>query len=336
MMKRFIDDKGVFEIEVPVTWKYTLHDEYIHSFEEYETWTTSDCFQLSIKKVKDDEEKNMFIDLLGYLPSTEINKIDYRSYEDNESDEDSLIAKTWTTLIYDTIILFSFIYDKDGEIKLNEKPLDEKLKMVYSVISSFNLIEERERKRKLNSYRFEMFLQGIGASNVILKKAIDNKAFIEATCVLANQIDSLLRIGIVLKRQLINNNDKIEREWIYQGKLDKKKSEKDIYIKAKELDIINEEICDKLFSLYEDRNRVIHRFIISEITLAEVESISYFYYEVREKIKLLIDDIESEQIRLNIGMTTIDDKDLGIKSHQLKIPIGKIGKLNYFEEKEKD
>lgn len=78
-MKRFIDDQGVFKITVPVTWRYSFLDGYIHSFEEYEVWKT-DCFQISIKKVKDIEEKNELIHLLGYLPSTEINKIDYRSY----------------------------------------------------------------------------------------------------------------------------------------------------------------------------------------------------------------------------------------------------------------
>jgi len=333
-MKRFIDDNGTFEIKVPVTWKYSLLDGYVHTFQEYEAWK-ADCFQLSIRKVKSLEEKNKFIDLLGYLPPTEINKIDYRSYEDNEGDEDSLVSKTWTTLIGDEILLFSFTYDKKPDKELDGKSLDEKLQIVYSIISSFDLLEEEERIRKLNSYRFEMFLQGIGATVVMLKKAIENKAFIEATCLLASQIDSLLRIAIVLKDQLINKNDKIEKEWIYQGLSDKKKSEKDIYKKAKELDIINAEIYDELFKLYEDRNRVIHRFIISEITLAEVENISYNYYEVREKIKKIVDDIESEQIRLNLGMTTTDEEDKGNKSDHLHFSMGKIGKLNYFDEKDK-
>ncbi len=330
-----MDDNGIFEINIPFTWKYSFLDGHIHTFQEYEIWK-SDCFQLSIRKVKNIDEKNTFVSLLGYLPSIEINGIDYRSYEDSESKEDSLISKTWTTLIGDEIILFSFTYNKEEGLELNKKSLYEKLKIVNLIISSFNLIEEEERPKKLNSYRFEMFLQGIGATSAMLKKAIENKAFIESTCLLANQIDSLLRIAIVLKEQLINNNDKISKEWIYQGLSDKKKSEKDIYQKAKELNIINDEVYKELFELYDDRNRVIHRFIISEITLAEVENISYNYYEVREKIKVIVDELESEQIRLNVGMTITDGEDPGNKSHHLHFSMGKIGKLNYYDEKSED
>jgi hypothetical protein len=90
-------------------------------------------------------------------------------------------------------------------------------------------------------------LQGIGTTNIILKRAFENNAFIEATCLLSNQIDSLLRISIVLQLQINNQNDTIEKEWIYQSKNDKKKSEKDVYKKSKELNIINDELYNELF-----------------------------------------------------------------------------------------
>lgn len=47
-----------------------------------------------------------------------------------------------------------------------------------------------------------------------------------------------------------------------------------------------------LYELYEDRNRVTHRFSISEITLAEVERIAYDYYFLREEIKIIVDNLE--------------------------------------------
>ena len=207
---------------------------------------------------------------------------------------------------------------------------EEKLPTILQVISSFRILTEEFRDRELNSYRFEMFLQGIGATNMILKRAFDNKAFIEATCLLSNQIDSILRIAIVLKLQLLNRNDIIEKEWIYQGKNDKKKSEKDVYKRSKELAIIDEGVFNELLVLYEDRNRVIHRFIISEITLVEVESISHQYYIIRERIKGIVDDLESEQIKLGIGMVTSDENDPGNKTSHLQDYLGKIGSLNYF------
>ena len=96
------------------------------------------------------------------------------------------------------------------------------------------------------------------------------------------------------------------------------------------LDVITDTVHKLLFNLYEDRNRVIHRFIISEITLAEVEQIAYQYYFLREDIKVTIDDIETEQLRLNVGMTITDEEDMGNKSHHLKDVLAKIGTLSYF------
>lgn len=331
--KRFIDDNAIFEMQIPITWKYSLVDGHVHTFEGFKL-TSFDCVQLSISKIKSQEEKKEWVHLLGYLPPKIINELDFREHPDEEHEGGLYITKAWTTIIGDDILLFSLTYYNEPGEEPNKPLNDDELEMIYAAMGSIQLIYEDERERLLNSYRFEMFLQGIGATNIILRKAIENKAFIEATCILANQIDSQLRIAIVLKRQLINNNDKIEVEWIYQGLSDKKKSEKDIYKKAKELNILDDVLYDELFRLYEDRNRVIHRFVISEITLAEVETISYKYYEVREKIKFIVDNIESEQIRLNVGMVTTDEEDPGNKSHHLHSTMGKIGKLDYYDEKD--
>ena len=175
-----------------------------------------------------------------------------------------------------------------------------------------------------------MFLQGFGATVFMLNKAVENHSFIEATCLLASQIDGLLRIGIVLQRQLDNNNSIIEKEWIYQGLKDKKKSEKDIYNKAKDLGVLDEELIKELYNLYEDRNRVIHRFIISEITVAEVEDIAYRYSKCSDKINSIIYDIESKQIELRVGMTRQGTNE----ENHLEFIKGKIGKQNYFEKKD--
>ena len=58
-MKRFIDENGIFEIKVPITWKYSLQNENVHTFQEYEIWK-SDIFQLSIRKFKDESVKRDF------------------------------------------------------------------------------------------------------------------------------------------------------------------------------------------------------------------------------------------------------------------------------------
>ncbi|MCY1536642.1 hypothetical protein D9M68_721050 [compost metagenome] len=230
------------------------------------------------------------------------------------------------------MVIFSLTFPNNPDPDLDNRTREDKLATVYSILKSFKLIEDGNSADSINSYRFDMFLQGVGATALIFSKAIKNKAFIEATCLLASQIDALLRIGIVLKTQIVNSDTKIESEWIYQGLSDKKKSEKDIYKKALDLGVIDQQIYDELFVLYDDRNRVIHRFIISEITLAEVEEISYRYYQMQKAIAKVIYDLESDQIKLNVGMTKIGDGKASHVNH-LDYIKGKIGKQDYFDDK---
>lgn len=122
---------------------------------------------------------------MGYLSQKDINGIDYRLYPGEHHKDGLYITKAWVTIIGDDIVLFSLTYyNEPGQ---NESvPLNEgELEMVYDAIASFRLIEEDTKERTLNSYRFEMFLQGIGATSLLLNRAIENKAFIEATCILA-------------------------------------------------------------------------------------------------------------------------------------------------------
>ena len=328
-MKKVIDHKGTFQIFIPPTWKYWVMEGDVHSFEENDIEDNSDCFQFSISPLIEDE-KTKLADLLGYLPRTQMGDFDCRNY--NDTLDNGYKTKSWSTIYGMNHIYFTYTYSTNPEDGFSENMLTEKLKIIYTSIASFYLIEDSEREKLLTSYRFEMFLQGIGATDILLRKAIENKAFFEATCLFGNQIDSLLRIGIILKKQILNSNDIIEREWIYQGIDDKKKSEKDIYKTALAIEVITDKVYKLLFDLYEDRNRVIHRFIISEITLAEVEQIAYQYYFLREDIKLIIDDIETEQLRLNVGMIITNEEDEGNKSHNLKNVLSKIGTLRYFLE----
>jgi len=333
LLKKFIDDKATFEIKVPFDWKYSLYDDRVHTFDGSEIWNDA-SFQISMDKMLDKNEKTELVRLLGHLPQTLLGDFDLRQRPDeiDETGDGFYVTKIWNTVIDDDLILFTFTYETVSDEKMYKRLEEEKLPTIYEIISSFRLLPPEFGDKELTSHRLEMFLQGIGATNIILKRAFDNKAFIEATCILSNQVDSLLRISIVLKLQLLNRHDIIEKEWIYQGRNDKKKSEKDVYKRAKELAAIDDELFNELFALYEDRNRVIHRFIISEITLNEVEAISHKYYIIRERIKIIVDDLESEQIKLGIGMITSDENDPGNKSNHLKNSLGKIGSLNYFIE----
>lgn len=329
-MKRFIDDKGTFEIKVPVTWRHSIKNDKVHTFQEYEIWK-SDAFQLSINHLDTEDKKSNFTRLTKNLPISKIGDAEYFIYPDTGDKE--FTTKAWTRLYGDKVVLFTLTRPNNPDKELDSRSFEEKVQTVHSILKEFKLIEDGKNDSAINSYRFDMFLQGVGATAIILNKAIGNKAFIEATCIIANQIDALLRIGIILQNQLNNRNSEIELEWIYQGLSDKKKSEKDIYKKALDLGIIDQPTFDDLYKLYDDRNRVIHRFIISEITLAEVEEIAYRYYQMQESINKIIYDLESQQIASGVGMTISGDSSATEKK-LLDNVRGKIGKLDYFDEKE--
>ena len=328
-MRRYIDEKGTFEIKVPITWKYSIKEGKVHTFQEYEIWK-SDAFQLSISDLDTDKKKADFEGLLKLLPATKIGEENF--YYLPDSGDEEFTTKTWTKLYADKKVFFTLTHPNNTDPELDSRSIEDKVLLVHSIMKEFKIIETGESIETINSYRFEMFLQGVGAAALILSKAVKNKAFIEATCLFANQIDALLRIGIILKNQLINENSDIEIEWIYQGLADKKKSEKNIYKKALDLGIIDQTVYDELLKLYVDRNRVIHRFIISEITLAEVEEIAYRYYKQQEVINKIIYDLEAEQITSGIGMTTTSNNVQGEDEH-LDFIKGKIGKTNYFDYK---
>lgn len=326
-MKRFIDENGIFEIKVPVTWRYLL-DGKVHTFQEYEIWK-SDAFQLSIRELKDENQRKYFLQEFSKLNKVTIGQLEYFCYPD--SGDTDFTIKSWIRIFDNRIVLFTLTHPNNPDKDLDSRSIEEKISIVFSIIKEFKLIEQTNKEEVINRYRFEVFLQGVGATSLMLNKSVKSKAFIEATCIIANQIDALLRIGIVLKKQLLNGNNLIETKWIYQGLSDKIISEKDVYKESLNLGIITQEIFDNLYQLYNDRNRVVHRFIISVITLAEAEEISYKYYKKSEELNQIIYNLEAEQIKLNVGMTIKGGQ--AQEGHILDFIKGKIGKLNYFEDK---
>lgn len=324
-MKRFIDEKGQFEIEVPSYWKYSLKDEKVHTFQDYFEPSKSnnfDTFQISINTLV----QNEIGERIMKKPEDVLHDI-----SDGPMGEGSRM-RMWAKRVGEKFVLFTLIYQEN----LKATVLKEKIDLVEKVLASFRLIDAGKSEAEINSYLFEMFLKGTAATVYMLNSAIGSKSFIEATCLFANQIDALLRTGIILQTQLLKNNSEIERKWIYQGMDDKIISEKAVYSEAKDLGVIDSGAYDQLIKMYDDRNKVIHRFIISEITLADVEEISYQYYLMQQKINGIIHDIEARQIELGVGMTRSGDSSTDARNEYEKFIEGKFGKIEYFDKKKRN
>lgn len=151
-------------------------------------------------------------------------------------------------------------------------------------------------------------MQGFCASVELGLRAQNNGSFIECVCLYANQIDALLRIGLILKKQLENGSTELIEELLYQGEDDKKIMEKEIYKRALGAGIIDQEINDKLYALYDKRNKVVHRYIISELTTEMVLKTAVDYHQLLLAVNKKIAVLENEQMSTRKGMTLSADQ----------------------------
>jgi hypothetical protein len=150
---------------------------------------------------------------------------------------------------------------------------------------------------------FINFLRGVAASSQLLNLAKQKGCFIESICLSASIIDASLRIGLILKYQLDNKTSDILGELLFQSDEDKIISERKIYKKSYDAGIIDKLTYDKLELLYKKRNKVVHRYIISELTTDGIILIAKDYEDIIDKIRSELYELESKQILEKTGMT---------------------------------
>lgn len=150
---------------------------------------------------------------------------------------------------------------------------------------------------------FGDFINGVAAATELHNRASEAGAFVESVCLGASLVDATLRIGVVLQEQIKKRSRDIPLELVFQGPKDNAISERDIYRHALAASVIDESTFTQLQSLYDDRNRVIHRYIISRITTSETLDIAIRYQHMIEALRKRIWEIEEQQIRENVGIT---------------------------------
>ncbi len=148
------------------------------------------------------------------------------------------------------------------------------------------------------------FMSGSAAAAHLKSRAIKNKCYTEAVCITANLIDGLLRIGLVLNYQIKGLNKEIIDELLYQGDEDKIITERDIYKRSLSNKIITKDIFDELEEMYKYRNRIVHRYILSEIKTDDILVTAFEYDLLLKKINEIIYALESKQFKLGVGMSS--------------------------------
>jgi len=154
--------------------------------------------------------------------------------------------------------------------------------------------------------KFTEFMNGFAAANLLMNRAGNNGCFVEYVCLATSVIDALLRTGLILQHQLDTASTEIPSELIFQGDSDKTIDEQAIYTKALDKKILTQIEYDKVKNLYKRRNKVVHRYIISEITTDQVLQIANEYQQLIDEISAIIYGLEEEQIKSKVGITVSD------------------------------
>lgn len=155
----------------------------------------------------------------------------------------------------------------------------------------------------MSHQRFIDFMNGFAAAVELHTRAGRQGSFVESICLAAAIIDGMLRIGLILQHQIHTGTDELLEDLLCQSDEDKIVSERAMYQRALDAAVIDRETFDLLRRLYYRRNRVVHRYIISEITTREVLSIAVGFDSMIKRVSRALSRIEARQIQLGVGMT---------------------------------
>ena len=122
--------------------------------------------------------------------------------------------------------------------------------------------------------RLERFVKGFAAAADLAQRAAREGFFVEYVVLIASLIDGALRIGLVLQNQLRTGSTAIDEALLYQAAEDPILSERTVYRRALDEGVIVQALFDRLQDLCDQRNRVVHRFLITDITTAEMVGVA--------------------------------------------------------------
>ena len=157
---------------------------------------------------------------------------------------------------------------------------------------------------KSRHFLISNFLSGVAAAYNLLVDAIKSKTtFTEQVCLSATLIDGLLRLSLVMKQQIATGKGIVDPMLLFQSKRQKKYiPEREIYKRARVEKIITKAIEKKLNSLYNKRNIIVHRYLISDIKTKDVILISRKYIRLFLEIKERHRTVHNKLVQKNIGM----------------------------------
>jgi hypothetical protein len=214
-------------------------------------------------------------------------------------DNSELCTHIYFGALADQAFIGKYIYDANLD---SDERINEELRLVDSILKSLVIVPPSDRKLASDMEKFDRFQGALAASYDLLDNAIESDSFIEVIAVSANQIDAFLRLSIVIALQIENQTDEVPLKYLFQAEDERGLMERKIYDDALKHNVITDDDHKELCSLYKLRNRVIHRYIISDIKTRDLPGIAVRYVEVSEKVRLILRDLENEQKDCDYGV----------------------------------
>ncbi|SDB67914.1 hypothetical protein SAMN03159290_06189 [Pseudomonas sp. NFACC13-1] len=293
-MKHWTEPNGILLIQIPIDWQYlnSGHGDYEerspYGFQLYED--PVGCFQLSCYPLSE---------LAPSIAKANPNGVRKLSWKESREDDSEFCTHLFFGAYYDQALIGKYIYDAALE---GDKRIDEQLAIVNKVLCSVVIVPENDRKLAADLDKFDRFTGSLAASHDLLYTAINAVACIEIIAIAANQIDAYLRLSLVIAKQLEEKTDHIETRYLYQADGEKGIMERKVFEDALKSQIIDLETFDSLNELYNLRNRVIHRYIISDIKSRDLVGIAGKYLNALEKTRLILRDFEQRQAVVPYGV----------------------------------
>lgn len=298
-MKQFINKEGRFIINLPIDW--------YHKNKFYETKDTDpDSFEFLNESIGT-FQLSLTTKGKGQIPKI-IEKHNIKSQELGRKNltftevfmpSDRFDMFMWFVLVEEQFFIAKYIYYAKNRSK---KKIKNEIEKAKKSLETLIFVEEEIREPILARFQFEKFMFSIASSIDLTSKAYKNNNPIELVVLFANQIDAGLRLALILNEQIKTKSLNIDIKLIQQKDGDKVVMEKAIYKLALEKGLIDEQLNLELHGLYSKRNKVIHRYIISDITTKEVIQISIEYSVMEQRIGKIVKELEDRQFEEKVGL----------------------------------
>ncbi len=293
-MKHWTEPNGILLIQIPIDWQYLnpaidgSEEEPPYGFQSYKD--PIGCFQLSCYPLSEQAPS---------IAKANPNGVRNLSWNKSRMDDPNFCIHLFFGALHDQALIGKYIYD--ASLKDDDR-INGQLNIVDKILKSIVIVPVNDRQLASDLDKFDRFTGSLAASHDLLNSAIDSGSYIEIIAISANQIDAYLRLSLVITKQLNDKTDDIDTQYLFQSDEDRGFMERKVFDHALKSNVIDHRVFEDLNALYQLRNRVIHRYIISNIKTRDLVDIASRYLSAVETTRLILRELENRQAGVQYGV----------------------------------